>query len=191
MRRGKLFIAKALAFVAFATCASLACLPEQERTNYGPAESLGPRQFPGPKNPAPAGDGGTPPLQSLCGGKGPIDGGPCDTSWKKDIFEPMFKTAGTMKCSSGTACHGDNGTSPIMSDTDPEAARAQLALFIMPGNKKPYIDVCGKDPDGSGMVCNLGGACGSQMPKTSTGQLATAAQMETIRKWLACGAPNN
>lgn len=193
MRRWMLLAAQALVSGALAVAAIQACLPEQERTSYGPAESLGPRKFPDPQGGTTANDAGGTAPSSLCDGGGPIDGGACDTSWQRDIFGPMLSTTGTMKCASGITCHGAGGNSPTIDNADAAKAWAQLANYTSATlNGKHYLDVCSKgDPNTSAMHCNLRGACGTQMPETPTGAPATADQLATIDKWLACGAPNN
>src|SRR5882672_8510848 len=188
MQSRNLLLAKALVFIALAAGITVACLPEQERTSYGPAESLGPRKFPEPDNPVPLVDAGTPSSSDLCDGKGPIDTGTCAKSWKTDIFGAMIKTTGTMKCAGGVTCHVDGtGTQPFINNDDASKAWAQLAHYKIAAVNKPYIDVCSKDnPDNSGILCNLGGTCGSsKMPKTEVGTQATDAQLDTIRTWLA------
>ncbi len=182
MRRWNLLAAIVIVSVA-------ACLPEQERTSYGPAESLGPRPFPNPQGGGAAADAsGGPSASSLCGGRGPV-ATTCDgASWKNDIFGKMLSTSGTMKCASG-ACHAPGANQPTIIDTDPDAAYVSLASYTL-GNK-PYIDVCNKNnPDTSAIHANLSGALGTKMPE-APGQAASDAQLATIDTWLECGAPNN
>jgi hypothetical protein len=183
MRRWNLLAAMAIASIA-------ACLPEQERTNYGPPESLGTRQFPTPQGGGDATDaGGGPSTSTLCGGKGPV-ATTCDgASWKKDIFGAMLSATGTMKCGSSTGCHAAGGNTPTISGTDSDAAYASLAGYKL--SNKPYIDVCNtNNPDTSAIHGNLSGAIPTQMP-LSPGVTATADQLTTIDTWLKCGAPNN
>jgi len=168
------------------------CLPEQERTSYGPAESLGPRKFPNPEpgnGTPPGGDGPADPNQ-LCNGQGPIDAGDCAVKWS-DIFTKTIAANGTLKCGQG-GCHNAGGTSPEISGDDAKKAWDQLTKYKMGNPKakdKPYINPCSKDPVESAIGCNLDGknSC-DQMPP---GSGAAADEYTKITQWVQCGAPNN
>jgi len=53
---------------------------------------------------------------------------------------------------------------------------------------RQYVSQSSADPRDSGIVCNLGGACGVRMP---IGSQASNEDIALVEEWLACGAPNN
>ncbi|WP_394836873.1 hypothetical protein LVJ94_08190 [Pendulispora rubella] len=168
------------------------CLPDQERTSYGPAEG-GKRQFPAPEpgNGAPAGDGGTPDPGQICGSSGPIDAGPCRVSWKTQIF-PSLAATGSLGCGK-TSCHNAGGTSPTISAENATDAWNQLVAHSFskdPKKDKKYINPCSVDPDDSAILCDLDGqkTCGKGMPPGSGG---SPDDVKNITDWVKCGSPNN
>lgn len=108
----------------------------------------------------------------------------CSVSFKRDVLSLMTQ----LQCTNAS-CHG--GTSPVNSPridaASPSATRAALVSFVM-SDGRPYVVPSSVDPRDSGIVCNLGGACGVRMP---LGGGATNAEIAIVEQWLACGAPDN
>ncbi len=105
----------------------------------------------------------------------------CDVSFQKDVLS-------VMKSCAGTACHGDNSDEPFISTDDAARTYESLANFEIRGDR--LVDTQSKDPDDSKLLCNLRGEkqCGAKMPLGGT---LGEDQIDTITKWLACGAPRN
>ncbi|WP_394847219.1 hypothetical protein LZC95_07090 [Pendulispora brunnea] len=174
--------------VASALASVTACLPEQERTTFGPAEALGPRPFPNPEPGNGAGGGGGPPDPGqICGGQGPIDAGDCTAKWS-EIFAKTIAGSGTLACGKG-GCHSKNSTPPEISADNAGTAWQQLTNYKISASRggKPYINPCTKTPAESSIGCNLDNKCG-QMPP---GGGITADELAKINEWVQCGSPNN
>jgi len=172
------------------------CLPEQERTPYGPPSVLGNYDLPAPAGGSLGAQEGGAPVDpnALCNGAGPIfkSGDTCAIKWSTDLF-PQMKNDGPLKCSNPT-CHGLPSTqAPTISDTDPSVAWGQLTKFTNANlSNKVYIDPCVKDENASAFTCNLGG-CGTQMPYPGVAATIPAPDdfKTKLKTWLQCGAPNN
>jgi hypothetical protein len=177
-----------------------ACSGEVADPHYGPPSGLTGKSPPT----GDPGDGGTttPPAQdanapanALCNGQGPIDGGACTVQWKRDIFPQM--TGGNWKCSDAN-CHGSKAAvAPFIDGNDAHAAYVSLMAYTKI-NAKPYINPCSVDPAASTFLCNLdpkGTVCGAAvMPLTSNppgGKLLTTTETDQVKKWIACGSPEN
>jgi len=117
-------------------------------------------------------------------------------SFQNDVF-PILEGSGGCTQSS---CHGSTDNGKLLLPTGNAAAsHAALVLYSLdsnPGPTGPYVVPC--DPQNSKLLCNLvlaGGAqnpygnCGSSMP-IGTSQM-TAAELDLIAEWIACGALDN
>ena len=126
----------------------------------------------------------------------------CTVSWATDIYAGIFGS--NIGCANATLCHGSPASKGGLT-LDPAMASAAYTtlsgytLLATPGPAKPYIVPC---DTGSGILCNMVvddgdggtsnpfGTCGSPMPKGGVHKL-TVAQLNTIAKWIQCGALNN
>jgi hypothetical protein len=120
-------------------------------------------------------DGGTP------------DAGPCTVSFANVIWPNLLSATGKGACAS-QSCHGGT-TAPMFQDAP--SAYTALQSEITAG--KPYINKCSTDTAASGIYCNLGGGgmtCGTAMP-LPPGQQFSTTDLDQIKTWVQCGAPNN
>jgi hypothetical protein len=111
------------------------------------------------------------------------DGG-SKVSFEKDIFEGILeKEPGC----TAKECHGD-ATPPKM--VDASTAYQQLKSHVLAGTNQRYI-VPG-DAGASKILCNLAdcNGCGVSMPIRG-GTKLTQDDLNTIARWIACGAPEN
>ncbi len=164
---------------------SAACSLESD-SKFGNPSGLSHANLP---SPAAAEGGAAPSTGSLCDGGGPVDGGPCQISFAKDIW-PMMSAAGVWACADSN-CHGGTALNPFINDAP--SAYANLVAYKIGG--KAYINPCSTDPKQSTFVCNLQGTCGQQaMPipdNTKNRPLAIATDIGKVNTWLQCGAPFN
>lgn len=132
-------------------------------------------------------------------------GGACDVSFKTDIYDALLSEVGKAKCADA-GCHGDMAAPgakdfflPAGSASD---AHAALLAYQFDSPAGPYIS-CGS-PDDSRFLCNmfLGAGnpnpypkCGTTMPQLTnpnvSQEVLTLADLELIKEWIKCGAPNN
>lgn len=164
---------------ALAVGALVAACDLSEGTKYGntPPSSA---NLPVPPDQQPLADGG--PVK--CDGGLP-DAGPCSVSFATTLWPNMAAT-GKWLCAS-TNCHG-GVTQPVFQD--PAGAYTALSNRLTAG--KPYINPCSTDPAASSFYCNMGGGgtpCGNPMPLNAPA--ATMMELDQIRTWVQCGAPNN
>jgi hypothetical protein len=162
--------------------AVIACGSEDDTRYGGPAGLSGKRVAPIPGTPAAS---GTAP-SSAC------DAGACAVSFQQTIFAKYMAASGTWKCAD-SSCHGAGSSQdPSIDGTNAQAAYNSLTAYTeLQG--EPYIAACATDPSASAIDCNLKGAC-SQMPQAGAGVNAaqpTAAELQDLDTWLACGAPFN
>ena len=147
---------------------------EPPDTLYGNSNILSRSNIPG--------DGGAEPLS--CTGAQSVasrfDGG-CPT-FATDIF-PYVRGTGKWKCADAT-CHGET-TSPKIDGNDPATALSNLKAIMLQG--KSFIVAGANGPNQSMMMCNVQGACGSQMPK-APGTALTPDEICMVSAWLECGA---
>ena len=164
--------------VALASVRAIVACSEITPATFGNPNTLDRKSIPG--------EGGV--EQLVCSGDAAIDGAGFDggcPSFATDIY-PYFAAAGAWKCASA-GCHG--GTSPpTVAGTNAAACLASLKQITVKGT--PYLlSDGGKDPNGSSLLCNLQGSCGSPMPK-APGIPPTPADLCKVEAWLKCGAPN-
>lgn len=135
-------------------------------------------------------------LAAACGGSdvptGPDGGGgggagggdpvpPASPSFSQDV-NPIFVTKG---CTAGS-CHG-GGRGDLTLTT---SASVNYANLVNVQSSDPaYLLVEPGDPQNSYLVMKVEGRAGSRMPLTGTP--LTANQIQTIRNWIASGAPND
>lgn len=147
-----------------------------QSVNYGNPNSLERKNLPG--------EGGTEAL--VCTGDAGASGDGGCPSFATDIY-PLFTAGGKWRCSD-KACHGGT-TAPAIDGGSPGGCLDSLKKITV--TKLPYVPSDGgKDPNGSAILCNLQGSCGSRMPQPP-GQDPTSADLCKIEAWLRCGAPNN
>lgn len=159
-----------------------------EATKYGPPESLRsvrepdggyviPKVDASAERPCPAG--------SVEPDKG------CVVQWARDIYEPLVRVK--WGCTAGN-CH-DGYSPPQISDNNAKLARRELTFVTTRGKPStPYVNTCSKDPQASSILCNLNvqgtlATCGRPMPLERAP--LTPADLDTLKQWLACGAPDN
>ncbi len=133
-----------------------------------------------------AATGGNP--SALCQGKGPVDGGTCSVSFKTTLLPLYIASCGSV------SCHGvPNGAKPQMDPASPDITWANF-VSQKPITGKPYVNPCSTDKTSASIVCNMaaaGASCGTGMPLSSPGSLATMPIVTQTDTWLACGSPNN
>lgn len=160
-------------------CAAAACVPDQ-----GPPYA-GANALQGVAPPLP------PTAPSNCDG-GAAPNASCSVSFRTKLM-PMFAATGPGRCGSGS-CHGSD-IPPVMSNDAAKTYAELAAKTVRIGTANvPYVDVCSNKAESSAILCNLApasaaGACGYHMP-TSAPDLA-ASDLEAIKTWIECGAPNN
>jgi hypothetical protein len=192
---------------AFAGCVlAVACGGDVDAVHYGPSTGLTGKV---PTTLAEGGAAAPPPTgggndsgstaSALCNGAGPLDGGTCAISWKKDIY-PKMQPAGAWKCSDTTSCHGGKSgqVPPVIDPVDSHTAYMELVNYKSSSNgNKPYISPCTKSPGDSTFVCNVQptGNCGilgmpSQTATPGAKALTTQEQADLLT-WVQCAAPEN
>ncbi len=140
----------------------------------------------------------TPPVPRMASNAKPCNAGAddfipnepaCAVSWSKDIF-PLMKSSGQWRCAAA-GCHGAGGVEPTISD-DADVTWESLRQYPLspPGKGGAYVNPCSRDPEASGLVANLEGRLGSQMPKPP-GVPASVDQVRALVVWERCGAPRN
>lgn len=132
------------------------------------------------------------------------DGGVCAVRFGEDIFTPLFDATGSAKCAD-VLCHGDPANVQgdlVLVPGDAAAARQALLAYQFDKPAGPYI-TCGTPADSKilgNMALDTGetnpyGKWPLLMPTTIDPAVdakpLTAAQLELIFQWIACGAPNN
>jgi len=124
-------------------------------------------------------------------------GSTCAVSFKRTIFPNYLSSSGTWRCADSN-CHGPSGAAgtsvnlPTIDDSDPKKAYAVLVSYSF--QNKPYVDACSLDPNASGVLCNLSGACQPRMPQSGGGVVPsdpTPQEIADVKTWLSCGAPFN
>lgn len=116
-----------------------------------------------------------------------VDGSGCP-SWKDDIFGPIVDTNGAGQCAT-SGCHsGPNASDPVLAPGDAQETRMALLTYEMKASGGRYISCV--EPDDSKILCNLSetGACGLPMPP---GTKLDQTQIDQIKEWIKCGAPDN
>jgi len=121
----------------------------------------------------------------------------CAVSFANDLF-PLFQ--GTTKCAETSTCHGGGFGDLTLMDTDAKTLRAGLLAATLAGD--PYIVPC--DENASKILCNMDlgtgvtntyGKCAPLMPKLSVDAVddmpLTQVQVDSIKGWILCGAPDN
>jgi hypothetical protein len=108
----------------------------------------------------------------------------CAVSFAGDVLPKLVAA----RCSL-SACHGghDPPNLPRIDPSDPIATWKELRAFRL-SDGRVYVAVGAKDPNASGMRCNLRGECGARMP---LGAPMPDADLSVVDAWLACGAPPN
>jgi hypothetical protein len=167
-----------LLVIAIAACGLFAACDLSEGTKYGstPPSSA---NLPRAPDDSPL-DGGV----LACEGGVP-DAGACSVSFANDIWPNILSATGRGACAQA-ACHG-NTYPPVFQDAP--SAYASLSAEVTAG--RPYITRCSTDVDASAIYCNLlrgEASCGNVMP---LGAPLAPADLELIRTWVQCGAPNN
>ncbi|NOU33929.1 MAG: hypothetical protein HOO96_39050 [Polyangiaceae bacterium] len=177
-------VAAAVSFLLAGAFAMWAC-SAVDASKVGDYNALKNEKVPEPTSGGGDGGGGV-----VCSGKGPIDAGACDASFKTDIV-PIFNAAGEGACAK-SGCHDPkSATDPPMQDNDPNQMWNSLAGKTQPGTTRHYLDPCTTDPNTGYMLCNLkkDPTCGKPMPLGLPA--LTQPSIDKIQAWLACGAPNN
>ncbi len=123
-------------------------------------------------------------------------------SYAADIFPILNKGGGMKSCSktdgSPIDCHSESQGMLKLTPGDAAGHRTALLSYVLdsPEGKGAYIVPC--DPEGSKIICNLivsDGAnpsppCGKPMPYAKA-SAPTMAEIQLIKDWIACGAPDN
>lgn len=118
----------------------------------------------------------------------------CDVSFAEDVF-PVLDTKGG--CAAASPCHQSGAKGLTLTPGDVASYYQALTSYTLDSPAEPYIAPC--DPAGSTILCNLQlsdgsesefGKCGTLMPYTPAGS-PTPAELDLIKDWIACGAPNN
>ena len=118
----------------------------------------------------------------------------CDVSFAEDVF-PLLDTKGG--CAAASPCHQSGAKGLTLMPGDVAGYYAALTGYTLDDPADPYIVPC--DPDKSTILCNLQladgaqnpyGKCGTSMPYTAAAS-PTPAELDLIKDWIACGAPNN
>ncbi len=118
----------------------------------------------------------------------------CAVSFLEDVF-PVLDTKGG--CAAASPCHQAGAKGLTLMPGDAAGYYDALTNYTLDDPADPYVVPC--DPDKSTILCNLqlsGGAenpfgtCGTKMP-ISPDDGPTAAELDAIKDWIACGAPNN
>lgn len=123
----------------------------------------------------------------------------CDVSFVDDIF-PILDKGGTQGCAVTTGgalpCHSESKGNLTLIAGDPASYYAALLAYDLDDPAGPYIAPC--DPDGSKILCNLqvsdgeapAETCGTLMPLVKA-NAPTQVQLQALKDWIACGAPDN
>jgi hypothetical protein len=124
----------------------------------------------------------------------------CSVSFENDIYKAIID--GAAGCTAAALCHG--GDTPqgdmILKPGDSQGALSEFLKYQLkksPGPAGPYVVPC--DKAGSRLLCNTAtesgdnpyGHCGTAMPFGSAATKLTTKQLDTLAKWIACGAPDN
>lgn len=118
----------------------------------------------------------------------------CAVSFLEDVL-PVLDTKGG--CAAASPCHQAGAKGLTLMPADAAGYYAALTSYTLDDPADPYVVPC--DPDKSTLLCNLqlsGGAenpfgtCGTKMP-ISPDDGPTPAELDAIKDWIACGAPNN
>jgi hypothetical protein len=131
-----------------------------------------------------------------------FDGGTCAVRFEEQIFTPIFDAEGTAKCAN-VQCHGDPLNIQgelLLVPGDAPASRAALLAYQFDKPAGPYITCA--TPDDSKLLCNMSvetgatnkyGKCITTMPLVDDlgAKRLTESELELLRGWIACGAPNN
>lgn len=148
---------------------------------------------------------------ALAGGTGggaaatdcPADADPsCPIKFGEQIFKPLFDAEGKAKCANA-ACHGDPANVQggiVLVPGNAVASRQALLDYQFDNPAGPYIKC--SPPEASKILCNLSlgpmvpnpyGKCLTTMPLVDDvgAQRLTEDELELIKGWIACGAPNN
>lgn len=130
------------------------------------------------------------------GGSGPcVVQEACAVSFKTDIF-PVLDTRS--KCSDDNLCHG-----PSVKESGLELKAMDVASYHKGLLEYSLADPAGKyivpcNPKKSKFLCNMklsegtnpDPPCGTLMPQKAANGV-TEAELEKIKDWIECGAPNN
>lgn len=117
----------------------------------------------------------------------------CSVSFQDDVFPILDTKAG---CGKTPTCHGDGAGELTLIAGDADNYLTTLSAYTLL-DEGPYIVPC--DPDASKLLCNLRpltgetnpfGTCGSRMPKNAEDG-PTEAEINLIKDWILCGAPDN
>lgn len=123
----------------------------------------------------------------------------CAVSFKDDIF-PILDRNGTQGCavSDGAiiGCHSEGKGNLTLVAGDPASYFKGLTEYVLDSPEGPYIVPC--DPENSKISCNLQVAdgenpqefCGAKMPLVKD-SAPTTTELQAIKDWIACGAPDN
>lgn len=159
-----------------------------EATKYGPPESLRGVREPDGGYVLPKVDASK---ERPCPPGSPEPDKGCVVQWARDIYEPLVRVK--WGCTAGN-CH-DNYSLPQISGNDAKLARRELT-YVTTRTKAstPYVNTCSKDPQASSILCNLNvqgtlATCGRPMPLERAP--LTPSDLDTLKQWLACGAPDN
>lgn len=108
--------------------------------------------------------------------------------WASAIFTQIIDEGAAGNCA-GSGCHSGIGASePVLVPGNAKATRVALLTYQFENPAGPYVSC--ENPDSSKILCNLSNenTCGLPMPQGSD---LTQPQIDLIKEWITCGAPDN